>query len=129
MTERIHISPERALDLLELAVQARGADYVDPHCSYSARRFFPDIGYVPGCIIGHALSLAGVPVEALKVLDDSGVESSAIPNLDREGFLDTYGIDLDPDALQAFAVAQEEQDKLKTWGEAVGAARAAVGSE
>lgn len=111
MTATIHIDKKRAQKLLTEVVKKRGADEIFAQCQYAD-------GYKPGCIVGEALFIAGVPVKQLELMDDPG-EGQAISLLDTEEF----GFSLTPGARQVLQRAQGRVDAGSTFGEAVKAAR------
>lgn len=108
------ISVERAKKLLQLAIDARGVDYVhDGVCAYA-----DESG--PLCMVGVALNIHGYPVEALM--------NENVPELNRKGHMtDPFAHFLSDrvatvEARRIFQVAQNRQDNQATWGEALRAA-------
>lgn len=131
------ITPSVALELLEAVVAEAGEDHVygvaTPVCLYAeypldeydeyggmVDRDAPPVG--PGCIVGHALHMAGLPLEALAQMDNYG----SITEADHREWLVAHGIDLTPEAQQVFYAAQLYQDRGCTWGHALDNARTAL---
>lgn len=136
----IVIEKEQAIELLNRAVEEKGADYVYPRgglgensgddkvCAYERNG-------APSCIVGHVFSYLGVPVETLAVLDQQSL--SAVTDLTRSvpTWIDDEevhgvpkgevplsvlaGIQIDPDALGILRRAQADQDGGIPWGKAV----------
>jgi hypothetical protein len=101
----------RALDLLAEAVAHRGEYFAFPpiwirdhRCLYANRGG-------PCCLVGHALSLAGVGDDDLVTLGDRGVRE-----LYAEGRLP---VRLTLGALAVFDAAQRSQDRGYAWGDAL----------
>lgn len=115
MTEHppVEIDGPTALRLLQQATELAGPNYVASRCTYAQ-------GGAPHCIVGTALSLAGVPVEVLQEMDNADtVDTTDIDELEATGHLANWGIALTPAALVMFRVAQAVQDAKRPWGEAV----------
>jgi hypothetical protein len=98
-----------ALDLLAAAVSQRGESFVyvagrHQTCLYTS-------GGGPPCLVGRALSLAGVDDEALSTMGHRGVR-----DLYRLGSLP---VRLTLGALTVFDAAQRGQDRGYTWGDAL----------
>ena len=99
----------QALDLLARAVKHRGAYFVyvagqDQACLYST-------GRGPQCLVGRALSLAGIDDNELEALGHRGVR-----DLYQEGLLPAQ---LTLGAVAVLDAAQRGQDRGYTWGEAL----------
>jgi hypothetical protein len=99
----------RALDLLAMAVKHRGACFVyvaahDQTCLYTT-------GGGPQCLVGRALSLAGIDDDELEALGHRGLRE-----LYREGILPAR---LTLGAVAVLDAAQRGQDRGYTWGEAL----------
>jgi hypothetical protein len=98
----------RALDLLAMAVKHRGACFVyvagqEQTCLYTT-------GGGPQCLVGRALSLAGIDDDELEALGNRGVRE-----LFRDG---TLPVRLTLGAAAVLDAAQRGQDRGYTWGEA-----------
>lgn len=111
------INKETALDLMRRAVEERGEDTVVSACAYvlyegRAEKAFSE-KKEPGCIVGHALYLHGVPFEELEKQNYDTIHV-------RGDLITKYGID--HDALVTFRVAQYVQDNERPWIEALDAA-------
>jgi len=110
----MHITFDKARELLRAAVELKGADYVyqkreDGTCLYVHQE--GDGSLTPGCIVGTALHLGGLSLEAMHA-----------ENYGQIGFLlesDWCGLTADPDAKMLLRVVQAHQDNGFTWGEAV----------
>lgn len=146
--EPVTITASRALRMVQDAVKTRGPDYnykLDPErfprdeqeqtCVY-VRNGQPD------CLIGVALTLEGLPVEALAAVEEETYAMEADEDHDCEaegcapeghstsinnpGFLELLrektGFVLTPQAVDVFSTAQIYQDTARTWGEAEAAA-------
>lgn len=127
----IEIDGPRALELLQAAVDEKGADYVYPTGEYETCSYARDDS--PSCLVGHAVHCAGVTIDALHCMDVDTIEddegnqldaSSEIQNIPTE----RYGFRLMPGAVRAFQEAQQKQDSGIPWGEALLYAREAVES-
>lgn len=110
------ITATRAIELLEGAVRLRGEDYVYKptpagRCLYVHQR---NGAIEPGCLIGLALSLAGVPLESLTEWDDWHSPTADVMS-------PAFGAS--EEAADIFNVAQSVQDTFGSWGEALAAAR------
>jgi hypothetical protein len=111
------ISAELATELLERAVNQRGADFVYSKDGSSG----PEGGCYyfmegePSCIIGTILSYLGI--KPSQVQEGSNAESQV-----RSLFPDTSDV-----VLEALNEAQTKQDRGDTWGEALDAFSAVVG--
>lgn len=129
---------EEVLAALERAVEAKGADYVDPgsveaygSCDYAKHG-------APSCIVGHVFDYLGLDVTKLEngtVQDEVLVERVYVgEDGDERLDFDTYRFDpryyrgadlVDPEveftkeAVTLMGYAQARQDVGKTWGEAV----------
>jgi hypothetical protein len=153
MSDVIEIGREQAVALLERAVAEKGADYKYtpvPHPTRGSQCQYQFDG-APSCIVGHALTYVGVPVEALVKLDtaegwwndefennnpvededdeDRGwyVEATDIESLTDSGALTAAtNVVLTREAERIFLQAQTKQDNNTPWGEAVEAAKALV---
>ncbi|MGV9364498.1 hypothetical protein [Amycolatopsis sp. NPDC003731] len=114
------IDAAKAVELIELAVEQNGADYVDPNSDGPNGCFYVSGGEC-SCIVGTAYGLAGATVEQVLRMDDMyGGPIEYMPD-------DVLPIDTAPGAIAVFAAAQEAQDNGKTWGEALAAARKVAG--
>lgn len=121
----IELDGPAALALIKLAVAEKGEEY-----TYSTNRgcdYYRD--GAPSCIVGHALAYLGVPVEALRRLDEADYEyededgyettpgSTDIDTLADVGALEALsGVRIDTDAQRVFSVAQKNQDQGVPWG-------------
>lgn len=126
MTAHIHgtrITAALVTDLLQQAVEAKGAGYVYPRSlDFETRCLYVENGE-PSCIVGHVLVAAGLPVEMVAELDTfngngwgGGVGAG---RLAQRPFA-RYNISLP--AASILGAAQAEQDGGSTWGDAVAAA-------
>lgn len=130
---------EEVLAALERAVEAKGADYVDP----GSRSDGPGCVYgtsdgAPSCIVGHVFDYLGLDVGKLDngtVQDEVLVDRGLISEEDNDFvYFDTYrfdpgyyyGADLEEpeveftrEAVTLMGYAQAKQDTGNTWGEAV----------
>lgn len=92
-------------------VAAENPDHVYPeqYCQYQHNG-------KPSCIVGQALHRLGVPVDTLAELDEGGgAVVAGLPQMRP----DLFEVDSVSD-LFALSDAQEAQDNLLPWGEAVG---------
>lgn len=123
MTEVIDAA--RAVELLEKAVAERGEQYVYAKVfDASAPEWSVPHGYVcvyvdpadgqPSCMVGLALSLAGVTTEELLNVNDTSAAS--LPG-------ERLSVEVSPAAATVFENAQQMQDMGATWGNALAAAR------
>jgi hypothetical protein len=101
-----------ALHLLEIAVNERDADFVYSPVWIAEYRYLTCLyAYrgAPHCIVGHALSLAGVGIDDLEAMRDHGVRE-----LYEEGRIP---VTLTLGAVAVLDAAQQEQDRGATWGD------------
>lgn len=125
----IEIDGPKALELLQGAVDEKGPEYVYPQgdegCSYVREGR-------PSCMIGVALSRAGVSVDVLRVMDrgdwadPSGEPGDSAILIACEVSAELFGFSTDDAAEVAFDQAQRMQDNGGTWGRALEVAREAV---
>lgn len=120
----ITIDRDKALDLLKQAVAQRGEDftYEMPEPDEGTCLYWHEAEAGPGCIVGLALSIAGVPNDVLAAFDrnEPGDEGgSSIYSLANRGNLSENGIEVTPSALAVFGCTQRAQDQGATWGTAV----------
>lgn len=111
---KVHLTYDTAVELLKLAVMAKGADYkfavAEPENANSYYYFEPETG-APGCIVGHVLAYQGL---TMADLGDANT-ATGFQSLVRAHSVvtcDTY-------AKVLLENAQEEQDGGATWGRAV----------
>lgn len=124
------ITGKKALKMLERIVEERGENYLydmpDSGCAYQ-------VGGVPSCGIGLALSKFGAPADTLRKLDgemnldgktyEYSSGSSSINTGRSRSVLDYEGFILTPKARLVFMTFQGMQDTSRTWGEALDAAK------
>lgn len=126
----ITITKANVIDLLEKAIAAKGADYVDPACEYDNCSYLAvSAGNdKPGCIVGHVLHYAGADADLLHRWDAnvSGLTSEQIVAADE---FELEGVMLDLPAFTALMTAQNHQDKSETWGRALEAAKRVLSHE
>jgi hypothetical protein len=105
------IDISHALDLLAEAVAHRGEYFTFPPVWLrDDRHLYANLGG-PRCLVGHALSLAGVGDDDLATLGDLGV---------RELYSDgKMPVRLTLGALAVFDAAQRSQDRGYSWGDAL----------
>lgn len=108
----------RALDLLAEAVTLCGEYFVYPPVWIRDHRSLYANHHGPRCLVGHALSLAGVGDDELATLGDLGVRE-----LYSEGKLP---VRLTLGALAVFDAAQRSQDRGYAWGDALDYASSAA---
>jgi len=133
----IEITAQTALNLLEQAVEERGADYrydTDAAHDRALRLGFeegsgPGCYYwhddEPGCIAGLVLHEAGVPDDTLRAMDLAS-KNDGLPGTSIEimgGWLYQRGINTTHEARRVLRAAQTAQDRGCTWGEALTEAR------
>jgi hypothetical protein len=108
----IELTLEKAIELVEQAIADRGEDYV-----YERPEDVEECQYVhgdePGCIVGYILHAAGVDLGTLH--DNEGIWASFVTNnLAMQNVLAAdYGVACFLDSIQG------EQDRGKTWGQAL----------
>lgn len=113
------ITAEVAITLLRQAVkgketfiyvspEGKGVDSNEYHCEYAH-------GNRPGCLIGAALHLHGVPLGVLAKLPQNEIDGAGVaPALEA-----LAGVSIDAPAMKVLANAQDAQDRGKTWGKAL----------
>lgn len=113
----IEITYDEAVDLLKLAVEERGADYVYPRSNRDAFDsgcvYFE--GTTPSCIVGHVLAYKDVDGLDLRYANEIGIANLA-------SFVDNIDLVIDERTVSLLEKAQDAQDSGKTWGEALAAA-------
>lgn len=110
---KIHITKKGAQKLLTAAVKRKGKKHV-AYCVYY------DTNNQSRCIVGEALSCAGLSDAVLASLRNDGIRSQRVlEELAANGVTFTAG------ANKVFAEAQEVQDYRRQWGDALAAARRA----
>lgn len=113
-TQPITITADEARELLQRAVNEKGADYVYPE-RFNCRYFNEDGG--PSCIVGHVLDYKGLTLD-----DVPGVENTAaLLTIRGDGVIKCD--DLTSRALQE---AQNVQDCGEPWGYALAEALAVL---
>lgn len=135
----ISLTTENVLDLLEKAVEDRGIDYVYPNDQKDPNEYGKEQSvcrYVfrgprgelqgPGCILGHVLATAGVPVKVMAPYDVAS-NGQTTPGVDLLRNLFQQGlIEYDHNVDTMLEAAQSTQDNGSTWGEAYNSARHVV---
>lgn len=113
-SDRLHInaSPDEVLALLEEVVAEYGEDYVYPGHNTTGGCVYTKDG-APSCLVGHALTRLGVPVDFLSEHNDF-----AVSNIQR--------LTMDEEVLDMLQTAQETQDIGCTWGHALEDARLVI---
>lgn len=98
---------------LNEAVEVHGPDHVAP------AEYVESGGNDPGCLVGTALFHLGVPVSALREMDDQvvGAEGSEIDGGHCLDVLAKHGFRLTDVAARVFKAAQDAQDAGDEWGE------------
>jgi hypothetical protein len=131
----VKIDGPKAIQLLRDVARGR-EDHIDENsrtgsCAYGSMDDESNTG--PGCIVGHAVNAAGLPMRVLDLMDTLGDVISVYDALD-EFKNGTVTIDVDATtelgaeldltraAADIFDAAQSEQDFGATWGEALYAA-------
>jgi hypothetical protein len=106
------------LDLLTKIVSEQGEDFIyqplpgtDGQCQYVH-------GDQPRCLVGHVLFRLGVPLDALRELDDGTGANIGVVDLAW-----ALNLDMPAEAQNALSAAQDRQDGGETWGVALQAAR------
>lgn len=111
----IRIDKKKALSLLRQAVKRKGSDYV-----HSGMCVYFNLSTGNRCMVGEAFSIAGVSD------DDLGHLYGAVTALRTPYGAPAEGIVyLTSGAVEAFRLAQYEQDTGHTWGEALSRAKLA----
>jgi hypothetical protein len=114
--EEIKINSYRALEAIRQAVDERGRDYLYRDEFGEAYRITGVCAYVVGgkcaCLIGLALLKLGLTFEELSNIDNSGINSVALPER----------VNLTKGGMAVFMTGQRIQDINLTWGTALAAA-------
>lgn len=123
--EPIHITLDRAVDLLREAVAERGENYVYEYpenamgsCVYVVTDYGDNdelIPVAPSCIVGTAMHKAGVPLDFMA---QSAINSSSSQSL-REELMREAVADWDEGAALLFQWAQKYQDDSNPWGDSL----------
>jgi hypothetical protein len=110
-----------ALDLLAAAVHHLGAEFVYQPVWVEEPRYltcrYANAG-APHCIVGHALTYAGIEVSELEAMSDDGVEE-----LYSDG---RFPCRVTLGALAVLRAAQQSQDRGCRWGDVLTQAQAAA---
>lgn len=130
MTTTKIIDKNIVAELLNKAVEAKGADYVDPASINDSR----SCSYVtfdgqPSCIVGHVLHYLDVDLSdfhtagsvdmIIDIPRDYENELTGQPGTLRTGHGKPVDIEFTPEAFLILTKAQEEQDGGAKWGPAV----------
>lgn len=107
-----HITYDKAEELIERAIEERGADYVydPPGTDYCAYFHIEDGTPRCGCIVGLALSYIG--------LTYADVEDGLNTDTHATKLLVALGVTCTPEAGRLLDLVQEYQDAKFTWGDA-----------
>ena len=113
------ITTENVIELLEKAVEIKGADYVYPagECFYSNRKVNPE----PMCIVGYVLA-DEEPELFSEVAERESRESLSCGIMDFEDW--DIALPIDFKTTNVLYAAQRVQDNGGTWGTALEAAKA-----
>lgn len=116
----LHLDLDKARELVSLAIAEKGEDYVYVNergvsggACYNVHTD-PDGNLTPGCLVGHALYLGGIPLASMGGLRMTSAAGSLLGDLRDEGLLSRS-----PAAVEWLLDVQLAQDDGKTWGEAV----------
>lgn len=121
------LSKDNVIELLERAVEEKGADYVDPNAANHVCEYADEQGN-PLCIVGHVLSYLGEPLKPTQQEDFNGGLHTTLWGTDMDASEviinpSAFGVD-DYDVVAAvLSAAQRVQDHADTWGEALEAAK------
>jgi hypothetical protein len=133
----VKIDGPKAIQLLRDVVRGR-EDHIDENsrtgsCAYGSMG--DDSNPIPGCIVGHAVHAAGLPMRVLDLMDSLGSVTSVYDALEefKSGAVEDPEIvneatelgaelELTTTAAGIFRSAQDVQDHVGTWGEALAAA-------
>lgn len=114
MTDTIKIDANRALELVQQAVQGKeNSTYFDLVGSRNMSRRYV-VNDQPACLIGVALTHADLTVDELLSMEGSGI---------RLAWNRVFRLDLTNGAIEVFVTAQCVQDACETWGTALKNAR------
>lgn len=108
------ITVDIAVSLIHRAALSRGGDHVQKMCVNVSKRW-DDAGvliYEPECIVGLALWLHGVTGEEF----DAGANCGASAFGLMSELKNQQVVEIDPDALKLFSMAQSLQDNGMAWG-------------
>jgi hypothetical protein len=131
------VTREKAIELLEHAVQLKGEDYVDENKPGGQCQYFTN--GKPSCIIGHVLADLGVEPgfdnqEFPDLVDAEDKIESYEPEYDTEDYYNNFttakftnkkDLIFTSEAVRILRTAQEIQDEGGNWGSALETARAA----
>lgn len=106
------LTREKAIELLNRAIEEKGKDYVYPRASVDGQNtcYYVENG-APSCIVGHILAWAGVALDDIAAYEG---EAAHEPVLDL--------VKAPQDVVDALEQAQEIQDRAEPWGVAVSTA-------
>lgn len=127
------VTAEKAIELLERAVEAKGANYVDPGATSTGCTYADDQGQ-PRCIVGHVLSYLSVDLRPVEVegayshyTNLWGEDFSAGElHLGDEGKAPLGDVVFTIKAARVLEAAQARQDHGHTWSDALKTAREAA---
>lgn len=115
---KIKLTRDTAIELLERAVQDRGADFVyRKHDEYNTACKY-EKNDAPSCLVGVVLAMAGATIWELKRMDQADEPGM---DLHWQGLLP---VEATNQAIDILSAAQLAQDVGHTWGEALLRARA-----
>lgn len=121
------LSKDNVIELLERAVEEKGADYVDPNAADHVCEYADEQGN-PLCIVGHVLSYLGEPLKPTVHEDYDGEQYTTLwgTGMDAtEAIINpsAFGVDDYDVVASVLSNAQRVQDRAGTWGEALEAAK------
>ena len=119
MSDKIELTYEKALELLDRTVEEKGADYVAPGATGWGCHYFEygKEGEPPSCIVGHVLNYLD---PSLRQADE------VVHNESSDSVLDGLSLTSDQRVYTLLEVAQVHQDSATPWGEAVAIAKRAA---
>lgn len=120
------LSKDNVIELLERAVEEKGADYVDPNSLNGSGCQYADENGAPLCIVGHVFSYLGEPLAPTSDVWDEAIPWNAdtdAASLIDDGEFKEIVVQDDNVVASVLYAAQVQQDGKRTWGEALEAAK------
>lgn len=109
----------KAKELIEAAIAEKGADYVYPRAGASCVNVEQvqvgesEYDLVPSCIVGHAMVIAGFPIEQIWRYASEETAEELVTFMSRYGFISN----VHEDAMNLLMYVQAGQDNGRPWGE------------
>jgi len=120
------IDRDRAVELLEKVVEAKGRDYIyesplNEHGQQIGCVYFGP-NNCPACVVGHVFAELQVKPGDVHAMGEDGTADGPGNSLGVEGIV-IDNVEMTSAAREVFQMAQERQDEGNRWGDALDAAK------